>query len=381
MSFDVFGARRDAQSWALKHTEASSGLLSSALTLRSYTGHEQIDDVCLVHMGGRVYDPILGRFLQADPFVQQPNNTQNLNRYSYVLNNPLNATDPSGYFFQMLVMWAVQYIAAATASSAIGTALGIALQAYQYYGYAQMAVGAIRAIEGGGTAMANFAGGMAKGYAKSMLFNGAMNGLSQLAGGQRPANSPDAPQEVDSTQGSASADGYGSVNKGNAPLLGGGADLTTEERQAVFDQAKAELLKDGLIRPDDNIKYVDKFALAKLNDQGLITPENFRSFASLDEMYDFKLSDEGRGFDYLNGSNPLGTSGSRHIQTIIYAGATNEGLRGYRGVAGLYDLDSVTSVKFTILHEQAHGLGIRPEGQASGHAIEKLKLQCKRACP
>ncbi|WP_039924823.1 RHS repeat domain-containing protein [Alishewanella aestuarii] len=38
-----------------------------------YTGHEQIDDVGLVHMGGRVYDPILGRFLQADPFVQQPN--------------------------------------------------------------------------------------------------------------------------------------------------------------------------------------------------------------------------------------------------------------------------------------------------------------------
>jgi hypothetical protein len=34
MSFDVFGARRDAQSWALKHTEASSGLLSRALTLR-----------------------------------------------------------------------------------------------------------------------------------------------------------------------------------------------------------------------------------------------------------------------------------------------------------------------------------------------------------
>ena len=95
-------------------------------------------------MGGRVYDPILGRFLQADPFVQQPNNTQNLNRYSYVLNNPLNATDPSGYFFQMLAMWAVQYIAAATATSAIGTALGVALQAYSYYGYAQMAVGAIR---------------------------------------------------------------------------------------------------------------------------------------------------------------------------------------------------------------------------------------------
>jgi len=166
--------------------------------------------------------------------VQQPNNTQNLNRYSYVLNNPLNATDPSGYFFQMLVMWAVQYIAAATATSAIGTALGVALQAYSYYGYAQMAVGAIRAIEGGGTAMANFAGGMAKGYAKSMLFNGAMKGLSQLAGGQRPANSPDAPQEVDNTQGSASADGYvESTGKRN------GTYLDTADRKALDASIKS----------------------------------------------------------------------------------------------------------------------------------------------
>jgi len=44
MSFDVFGARRDAQSWAIKHAEASSGLLTSALTLRGYTGHEQLDE-------------------------------------------------------------------------------------------------------------------------------------------------------------------------------------------------------------------------------------------------------------------------------------------------------------------------------------------------
>ncbi len=48
-------------------------------------------------MSGRIYDPTIGRFLQADPFVQAPNNTQNYNRYSYVLNNPMSSTDPSGY--------------------------------------------------------------------------------------------------------------------------------------------------------------------------------------------------------------------------------------------------------------------------------------------
>lgn len=49
-------------------------------------------------MNGRIYDPNLGRFLQADPFIQAPSNSQSYNRYSYVWNNPLSATDPSGYF-------------------------------------------------------------------------------------------------------------------------------------------------------------------------------------------------------------------------------------------------------------------------------------------
>ncbi len=53
-------------------------------------------------MNGRIYDPTLGRFLQADPFIQAPKNSQNYNRYSYVLNNPMSYTDPSGYFFASL---------------------------------------------------------------------------------------------------------------------------------------------------------------------------------------------------------------------------------------------------------------------------------------
>jgi hypothetical protein len=54
-------------------------------------------------MGGRIYDPTLGRFLQADPHVQAPRNSQNYNRYSYVLNNPMSYTDPSGFFFKKLL--------------------------------------------------------------------------------------------------------------------------------------------------------------------------------------------------------------------------------------------------------------------------------------
>ena len=49
-------------------------------------------------MNGRVYDPELGRFLSADPHIQNPYSSQSYNRYSYVQNNPLKYTDPSGYF-------------------------------------------------------------------------------------------------------------------------------------------------------------------------------------------------------------------------------------------------------------------------------------------
>ena len=48
-------------------------------------------------MNGRVYDPVLGRFMSADPNIQAPNNLQSYNRYAYVFNNPLSYTDPSGY--------------------------------------------------------------------------------------------------------------------------------------------------------------------------------------------------------------------------------------------------------------------------------------------
>jgi RHS repeat-associated protein len=54
-----------------------------------------LDVFGLIHMNGRVYDPQIGRFLQADVLLDA--GIQGLNRYSYVLNNPLSLTDPSGH--------------------------------------------------------------------------------------------------------------------------------------------------------------------------------------------------------------------------------------------------------------------------------------------
>ena len=102
LSFDPWGQRRNASSWQALTGNALS-LFNTEVTTRGFTGHEMVDGVGFIHMNGRIYDPKLARFLQADPHIQAPHLTQNLNRYSYVLNNPLNATDPTGYFFHFIL--------------------------------------------------------------------------------------------------------------------------------------------------------------------------------------------------------------------------------------------------------------------------------------
>lgn len=81
MSFDAFGKRRDHVNWSIKLEAPSAlSLVTQAKTNRGYTGHEQLDEVELIHMNGRVYDANLGRFLSADTFVPDANNLQAYNR-------------------------------------------------------------------------------------------------------------------------------------------------------------------------------------------------------------------------------------------------------------------------------------------------------------
>jgi RHS repeat-associated protein len=94
-SFAPFGRRRGA-SWSGVPGAGELAALA-AVTRRGFAGHEHLDNLGLIHMGGRVYDPQLSRFLGADPHVTAPFTSQSLNRYSYVWNNPLSLVDPSGF--------------------------------------------------------------------------------------------------------------------------------------------------------------------------------------------------------------------------------------------------------------------------------------------
>jgi len=76
---------------------------TSLLVERGYTSHEHFAEVGIIHMNGRLYDPLLRRFLNADENIQDPSNTQNYNKYGYVMNNPMMYNDPSGEFWAWLI--------------------------------------------------------------------------------------------------------------------------------------------------------------------------------------------------------------------------------------------------------------------------------------
>ena len=92
-SFDAWGRRRDKDNWS--YTLSGEPALVAD---RGFTGHEYLEDFNLYNMNGRLYDPVVGRFLSPDPYIADPSFTQSYNRYSYVLNNPLKYNDPTGEF-------------------------------------------------------------------------------------------------------------------------------------------------------------------------------------------------------------------------------------------------------------------------------------------
>ena len=95
-SFTAYGKRREASTWTGSPTSTELTNMNS-ITRQGYTFQTVLGSMGLNHMNGRVEDSVTGRFLSADPHVYGRSNTQSFNRYSYVNNNPLSATDPTGF--------------------------------------------------------------------------------------------------------------------------------------------------------------------------------------------------------------------------------------------------------------------------------------------
>ncbi|MDP1624658.1 MAG: RHS repeat-associated core domain-containing protein [bacterium] len=94
--------------------------LGSAQTDYGFTG-ETTDASGLIYLRARYYSPLDGRFFQLDPWEGDPNLPTTLNPYTYVLNNPIIYTDPSGAVPQLLAAMGLGFVAGV----ALGTTVGI----------------------------------------------------------------------------------------------------------------------------------------------------------------------------------------------------------------------------------------------------------------
>ena len=138
MSYDAWGRLRNPET----QVAYAPGTEPALFLGRGYTGHEHLPQFGLINMNARLYDPVLGRFLSPDPYVQMPDFTQSFNRYSYCLNNPLVYVDGDGEFWHLIigaviggiVNWAshgfkfnakgLGYFAVGAAAGALGAGVG-----------------------------------------------------------------------------------------------------------------------------------------------------------------------------------------------------------------------------------------------------------------
>jgi RHS repeat-associated protein len=194
MAYDPWGKRRFTNG-----TADTSDSIVPGSTDRGFTMHEHLDELGIIHMNGRIYDPYTGRFMSADPFIQSPDNLQSYNRYAYVMNNPLNMTDPSGYFSLRKLFRAAVAIAIAVYAPQFFDTYGMAVQGMSSgmaHAINVAAAGALSAgVSSGGNVNAmvngaltaglfNFVGGM-DGLSNSsrILAHGAVGCVSSVAGG------------------------------------------------------------------------------------------------------------------------------------------------------------------------------------------------------
>ncbi len=182
-----------------------------------FTGQRLDDPTGLYFFHSRYYDPQLGRFIQPDSIVQAPTDPQTLNRYSYVRNNPLKYTDPSGHFF--FLPFHAALLTKVVIGAAVGAALNSTVAAFTggYLGKAASTGALGGAIVGAGAAVAGaWSGASAHGQAFVMAGAGGLAGTAGAAMNGQPLG-----------QGAAMGAGFGFVRSYvptlNVPWAGHGA--------------------------------------------------------------------------------------------------------------------------------------------------------------
>ncbi|MFC4700695.1 RHS repeat domain-containing protein, partial [Glaciecola siphonariae] len=410
----------------LLQSSVLDGIAYQPTTERGYTGHHEMGSVGITHMGGRIYDASIGRFLQADPFVQAPNNAQNYNRYSYVMNNPMSYTDPSGYFFKAIgrffkgalkaianipiINLAAQaaacyfggpwgcaaYSAASTYSvtGSLGAAFRSAAVTYataQAFGqvgksfdgtgfYAKNGVGHIGAHALVGGVMSDLQGGkFGHGFISA--------GVSALAGGAfgktpvgRVIGSAVVGGTISKITGGKFANGaftaafaaalradWGTQADTSASAPGGGS--------GDFDNAKNELLKRGLITDESVKDLVDKTDTAALLprtiDVSKLTDDDFKFVSSWDEATELVNTGAWQHVDgtHSGGKMTIYMSAGKPSYSIWLSGPAASGFG--RGVK----LTGYQNMIETIHHEYMHYSGVSNHLDASSRVSWGMRVR------
>lgn len=126
-SYDPWGRLRDPQTLTIYPRGQEPDLLLG----RGFTGHEHLLQFGLVNMNARLYDPLLGRFLYPDPYIQDPGFSQNYNRFAYVLNNPLKYSDESGEVLTEAAIIAIACLGNALISAGIDYGIQVVMNIIQ----------------------------------------------------------------------------------------------------------------------------------------------------------------------------------------------------------------------------------------------------------
>jgi RHS repeat-associated protein len=189
-------------------------------SLIGFTGHDHDSEAGLINMKGRLYDPVIGRFLTADPIVQSPFWSQGLNRYAYVFNSPLNLTDPSGFsaiedYFQGLNDAPPEQ----AIPGYIGTGLAVGLAGYAIYEGVSLSVSsgasaasATAASQSGGS---DPSGAIGAGIVAMQRFSAALGPTQSTHPGVVPTRSLNAP--TGGGRQSATVQNRGALGQGSQP--------------------------------------------------------------------------------------------------------------------------------------------------------------------
>ncbi|KAK3696720.1 hypothetical protein QZH41_013079, partial [Actinostola sp. cb2023] len=305
LRYNAYGQRRPAQ-WASFEGCTIHSQRGSVYTKRGFTGHEHLEELDLIHMNGRIYDPVVGRFLSPDPHIQDPYNTQSFNRYSYTLNNPLKHKDPTGYFFKKIGRFFKKYWRPIVAIAATVVTFGAA---------APIAAGLVASVGLTGvtaTVAAGALAGAASGFVGGSISSGSLKGGLQGALG-------------------------GAVSGGIGGYFGSTWNLERVATQAIGGGTATEL---------SGGKFKDGFLMA-----GITASAHYLYHSVVNYEPEWKSGGpaqaKGQSTMPIKGANNIGTQGHK---TIDPSGWFNEGGRisrflnkvpGVNSVAGMHDVFQV----------------------------------------